>query len=113
MFAETQYIKFKPSFNEEIIETVTAFSNTKGGGRILVSVDDNGHPVKGFVTGKESIPRWLNEIQTKTQPSIIPDIDVIQYCGNEVVEISVQEFPIKPVAFRGRISGESKTQIIN
>ncbi len=38
----------------------------------------------------------------KTQPSIIPDIEVVDYKGNTIVELTIQEFPIKPVSFKGR-----------
>jgi predicted HTH transcriptional regulator len=38
---ETQSIEFKPKFNEDVIETLVAFANTKGG-RVLVGVDNNG-----------------------------------------------------------------------
>ncbi|MDR3189298.1 MAG: putative DNA binding domain-containing protein [Prevotellaceae bacterium] len=101
MLTENQHVELKSSFNEDVIETLTAFSNTKGG-RVLVGIDDNGLPAKGFAIAKESIQKWLNEIKTKTQPSIIPDIEIVKYKDSEVVEFFVQEFPIKPVAFRGR-----------
>jgi ATP-dependent DNA helicase RecG len=98
---ETQHIEFKSGFNEEVIETLTAFANTKGG-KVLVGVSNKGLPVKGFTVGQESIQLWINEIKNKTQPSIIPDAEIIEYKGEEVVEFSVQEFPVKPVACRGR-----------
>ena len=45
---ETQHIEFKPNFNEDVIETLVAFANAKGG-RVLVGVDDkSGKPVKKF-----------------------------------------------------------------
>jgi ATP-dependent DNA helicase RecG len=101
MPAETQHIEFKSGFNDEVIETLTAFANSKGG-KVLVGVADKGTPVKGFTIGAESIQKWLNEIKTKTQPAIIPDAEVVKYKGVEVVEFSVQEFPVKPVGCRGR-----------
>ncbi len=44
----------------------------------------------------------MNEIKVKTQPSIIPDIEVIVYNGQNIVELAIPEFPIKPVSFKGR-----------
>jgi ATP-dependent DNA helicase RecG len=88
MPTETQHIEFKSGFNEDVIETLTAFANTKGG-RVLVGVANNGDPVKGFTIGQESIPQWLNEIKTKTQPAIIPDAEIVEYRGTEVVEFKV------------------------
>ncbi len=98
---EDQHIEFKSAFNEDVIETLVAFANTKGG-RVLIGVSDNGKPVKDFTIGKESMQQWLNQIKTKTQPSIIPDMEVREYDGSEVVEIIVQEFPVKPISYRGR-----------
>ena len=101
MPTETQHIEFKSGFNDEVIETLTAFVNTKGG-KVLIGVRNDGIPVKGFTVGEESIQQWINEIKTKTQPAIIPNADLVEYKGCEVVEFSVQEFPVKPVACRGR-----------
>jgi ATP-dependent DNA helicase RecG len=101
MPTETQHIEFKSAFNEEVIETLTAFANTKGG-HVLVGVANNGKPVKGFIIGQESIQQWLNEIKTKTQPAIIPDAEEVDYNGCNVVKFSIQEFPVKPVGCRGR-----------
>jgi ATP-dependent DNA helicase RecG len=98
---ESQNVEFKQSFNEDVIETLVAFANTKGG-TVIVGVDDSGKPLKGFTVGKESVQNWVNEIKTKTQPSIIPDADVIEIDGREVIEFRIQEYPVKPVATRGK-----------
>jgi ATP-dependent DNA helicase RecG len=101
MLNENQHIEFKPGFNEDVIETLTAFANTQGG-KVLVGVNDDGKPVKNFTIGRESIQNWINEIKTKTQPSIIPDAEIVAYKDSEIVEFAVQEFPVKPVACRGK-----------
>jgi len=94
-------LEFKSSFNNDVIETLTAFANTKGG-KVLIGINDAGEPVKNIETGKESIQKWLNEIKQITEPSIIPDANIIEYKGINIVEFSIKEFPIKPVACRGR-----------
>jgi ATP-dependent DNA helicase RecG len=48
---ENQHIEYKPNFNEDVIETLVAFANAKGG-KVLVGVDDKGKPVKNFTIGK-------------------------------------------------------------
>jgi ATP-dependent DNA helicase RecG len=101
MLKETLHIEFKPNFNEDVIETLVAFANAKGG-KTLVGVDDKGKPLKNFTIGKESVQKWLNEIKTKTQPQIIPDWEIVDYKGSEIVEFSIQEYPIKPVSTRGK-----------
>jgi ATP-dependent DNA helicase RecG len=98
---ENQQIEFKSSFNDAVIETVAAFANTKGG-RVYIGVDDFGQPIANFSIGKENIPKWINEIKNKTQPSIIADIESEVLLGKEVICIKVSEFPIKPVACKGR-----------
>ncbi len=98
---ENEELEFKSYFNDSVVESISAFANTNGG-RILIGVDDNGKSIKNFIIGKESVQNWLNEIKNKTQPSIIPDVNIINIKGNDVVEIIIPEFPIKPIAFRGR-----------
>ena len=101
MQAENQHTEFKSSFNEAVIETLCAFVNANGG-KVYVGVDDHGNPAPNFSVGKETIAKWINEIKNKTQPSIIADIEPIIINGKEVVCIKVNEFPVKPVSFKGR-----------
>ncbi|MDR0683144.1 MAG: ATP-binding protein, partial [Dysgonamonadaceae bacterium] len=53
-------MEFKSRFNDEVIETLTAFANTKGG-RVLVGVYDDGTAVTDFTIGKETVQKYLNE----------------------------------------------------
>ena len=68
----------------------------------MIGIDDMGKPVQGFTLGQESLQKWVNEVKNKTQPSIIPDADIVRVKGSVVGELSIKEFPVKPVAFRGR-----------
>ena len=45
---------------------------------------------------------WLNEIKNKTSPSLIPDVDTVRVGNKTIVVFSIQEYPIKPVASRGK-----------
>ena len=72
--------EFKSSFNDEVIETLVAFANTNGG-KVLVGVDNKGMPIKKFMIGDETVQQWINEIKTKTQPSLIPDSTIIDRMG--------------------------------
>jgi len=98
---EDSQTEFKSSFNDGVIESISAFANSKGG-RVLVGVADDGQPIKSFSLGDETFQKWVNEIKNKTQPSIIPDVKIIELGGVRVGELTVSEFPIKPVAFKGR-----------
>jgi len=98
---ESQRIEFKASFNEDVIETLSAFANTKGG-KVFVGVSNDGSLVKNFAIGDETLQQCLNEIKNKTQPAIIPNAEIIEYENGKIIEFSVQEYPVKPIAFRGR-----------
>jgi ATP-dependent DNA helicase RecG len=71
---ETDAVEFKTSFNQETIESLVAFANHKGGVVLLGVVSSQ--KVPGLSLAKESIQQWLNEIKSKTEPSLIPDADV-------------------------------------
>jgi len=63
---------------------------------------DDGSPNANFTLGQETFQKWINEIKVKTQPSIIPEIEIIDYKETKVVRLAIPEFPIKPVSFKGR-----------
>lgn len=70
--AENSNTEFKTSFSDEVIITLVAFSNAKGGS-VYIGVTDKAE-VKGVDIGKETIQNWVNEIKIKTAPQIIPDV---------------------------------------
>lgn len=70
---EDQFTEFKSSFTDTVIESLTAFANSKGG-CVFIGVDDDAEPVKGFTLGNESLQKWVNEVKNKTQPSIIWEV---------------------------------------
>ncbi|MDR1792442.1 MAG: ATP-binding protein, partial [Bacteroidales bacterium] len=97
---EDLYTEFKTSFNEEVIETLCAFANTRGG-RVYVGVSDSGKAA-GVTLGKETVQTWLNEIKSKTEPFLLADAEVVDYEGKQIVMLAIAEYPIKPVAVKGR-----------
>ncbi len=98
--AETDKIEFKTAFNEAVIETLVAFSNSKGGS-VYIGISDD-FKIKGVTIGKESLAHWVNEVKGKTVPQIIAEIETILIDEKTVVVMSVIEYPIKPVCTRGR-----------
>lgn len=68
---------------------------------VYVGLADNGS-VSGVDLSQETVQQRINEIKTKTSPMIIPDAEVRQLNGLPVVVFSLQEYPIKPVSFRGK-----------
>ena len=97
---ENETVEFKSSFNNEVIETIVAFANAKGG-QLFIGLSDEG-TVRGVKIQPESIQKWINEIKTKTAPSIIPDAEIIEINEKTIVVLSINEYPIKPVSFKGR-----------
>ena len=98
---ESEELEFKASFSKDTIETAVAFANTRGG-TILIGVSDDGDVV-GTVCGDESLQIWANEIKQNTSPAIIPSIESFSHQNKTVVCIRVDEFPVKPVAYKDRI----------
>ena len=97
---ETETVEFKTNFNDEVIVSLNAFANSKGGS-VYIGVSDNGKIV-GVDLHAESVVNWINEVKHKTEPSIIPDAEEFLLDGKTVIVLSVKEFPVKPVSAQGR-----------
>ena len=97
---EDQQTEFKQNFAKELIETVCAFSNSKGG-KILIGVNDAGQ-ITGVNANEETIKDWMNSIKLSTQPQLFPSMNRINVNDKTVVEMSVPEYPLKPVSYKGR-----------
>lgn len=93
-------VEFKSSFNIEVIEALVAFANAKGG-TVYIGVSDK-RKIIGVSLNKETVQHLINEVKCKTAPILIPDVEVLDFEGKQVVALSIQEYPIKPVAVQGR-----------
>lgn len=98
---EGETLEFKESFAEEkeILETICAFSNSKGG-RILIGVDDCGK-VKGVTLGKNTLQNFLNKVKSSIEPMLIPQLEQMEVGGKTVVVVQVAEGINKPYFFKG------------
>ena len=97
---ENESVEFKQSFNSEAIESLSAFANTKGG-TVFIGVNDNGDIV-GVNLQQETVKNWINEIKGKTKPSIVPDYEESVMDDKTILVLSIKEFPIKPVSYKGK-----------
>lgn len=97
---ESETVEFKSGFDKEAIETLAAFANSKGG-KVVVGVSDSGE-IRGVLIGKETVQNWINQVKLNTSTSIVPDVEVYEIEGKTVVVLDVSEYPIKPVACKGR-----------
>ncbi|MBI3399382.1 MAG: putative DNA binding domain-containing protein [Deltaproteobacteria bacterium] len=88
---ESEIIEFKQSTGEwkEIIETICAFSNTKGG-KIIIGVSKTGK-LPGVDIGKDTIERLTNQISQNTDPNIHPRITVKNMDKKSIIVIEVKE----------------------
>ncbi len=97
---ESETLEFKLSFGAEAIQTLNAFANSKGG-KLIIGVTDKG-TIKGVSINQESIQNWVNEVKQKTEPSIVPDAYCLSSKGANIIVLTVDEYPLKPVSFQGR-----------
>ena len=103
MSAESESVEFKPSLSQtdKIVESVSAFSTTKGG-RIEMGKDDKDGSVLGVTIGKRTVENLANDIKQNTDPPVFPSIEVVKMDGKDVIVISIEESRSKPVLAYGR-----------
>jgi ATP-dependent DNA helicase RecG len=100
---ENDHVEFKRSLAEEkeIIETIGAFLNHKGG-LIIVGFDEKKRDVVEVNTGTETIQRFVNKVKLVTHPQVLVDIYEMEYKRKHLLIISVIDYPIKPVSVYGK-----------
>ena len=88
---ESEILELKKSTGEwkEIIETASAFSNTRGG-EILVGINNNGE-VKGIEIGKNTLEDLTNKIKENTDPKVYPDISVEKLNNKHILSVQINE----------------------
>lgn len=84
---ENELVEFKRTFGDEVIISLVAFANTKGG-TVYIGVGDNG-TMKGIDLNKETVAQWINEVKNKTLPSIIPDAERIEINERQIVALTI------------------------
>ena len=84
---ESEICELKSSLSEmnDVIETISAFSNVKGG-EILVGINPGGKVV-GVSIGKNTIENLASDIKRNTDPSIFPNINVEKFEANQLSEL--------------------------
>ena len=97
---ESQSVEFKSSFQKDVIETIVAFANTKGG-KIYIGITD-GKKISGVHVSEETVQNYINTIKQNTTPTVIPDVEIIEVDNKKILVIDVLEYPIKPIAYKGR-----------
>ncbi len=100
---ENDCVEFKKTLSgeKEIIETIGAFLNHKGG-MIIVGYDEKKAEIVEPEIGHETIQNFINKVKNLTNPQVVVDIYEAEYKGKRLLVIDVIEYPIKPVAVQGR-----------
>ncbi len=92
--------EYKEGLDEEnIIKTLTAFANTKGG-TVYVGVTDAGI-VKGAGVGKGKLEHLVGRVNNEIKPSLYPEIEKEKIDKKEIIKISVSESNQKPHMHKG------------
>ena len=76
-------------------------SQTQGGGKVVVGVDNNGHAT-GIKAGHETVQRYFNEVKVATYPQILPNIDEYEIENKKVLIFEISEYPVKPISYKNR-----------
>lgn len=97
---ESETVELKNSFNDEAIETISAFANARGG-IIIVGVKDSGE-IYGLQLGKKTIEDIANQIHDATDPRLQPSLSIIALEKKLLVIIQIPPVNGAPVAVRGR-----------
>ena len=88
---ESETLEFKESLGEwkEIIQVISAFSNTRGG-RVIIGVSKSGR-LLGAKIGKDTIEHLTNQILQNTDPKVHPQIAVKKIAKKSIITIDVKE----------------------
>ncbi|MCD4682066.1 MAG: ATP-binding protein, partial [Bacteroidales bacterium] len=95
---ESETLEFKTSFSKAVIETIVAFSNTRGG-KVLIGIN-NQKEIVGVSIMEETVQKWVNEVKQNTNPVIFPSFEIIRISNKTVFAIVVNEFPLKPLSYK-------------
>jgi len=74
---ESETVEFKESFGTDAIETIGAFSNTRGG-TLFVGIKDSGE-ICGIKTGKKTLEEIAHRINEVTDPRLHPSISLVKH----------------------------------
>ncbi len=106
---EHQHIEWKASWRDEYLKWLCGFANAHGGVLEIGRADD-GTPI-----GLPNTDRLLEELPNKIRDilGIVPDVDVIQEDGKDLIRIRIEEHP-HPISYKGQYhyrSGSTKQEL--
>lgn len=93
-------LKSSTACEEEILETICAFSNTEGG-VLYIGIDDSGLVI-GVEIGKRTLEKLSNTITQVITPPVYPQITEMRAEEKTIISIEVQKSEHKPHFYKGR-----------
>jgi len=99
LHGESETVEFKESLQlkDEIGESISSFSNSKGG-IVLVGISDK-REIKGVQVGKKTVIDLAEYVKRNTDSQIFPEIKVCKIDNKKIISIKVAESIEKPVFF--------------
>jgi len=100
LHGESETVEFKESLQlkDEIGESISSFSNSKGG-TILIGISDK-REIRGVQIGRKTVTDLAEYIKRNTDPQIFPEIKVCEADNRKIISIRVKESSEKPVFFK-------------
>jgi ATP-dependent DNA helicase RecG len=97
MYKESESVELKSSFGEwkEIIITLSAFAN-KRGGTVIVGINEDSQPLHMQI-GQKTIEDFVNKLKGNTDPILYPSINIKTFGLGEIVEIFIPPSDYKTV----------------
>ena len=83
---ETENIEYKPSWRDEYLKVIVAFTN-KDGGELIIGVDDNSNPI-GVKKSKKLLEDIPNKIRNKL--GIIPSVKIEKVGDKDIIHIFIK-----------------------
>lgn len=96
--SETLELKETLQLKDEIGESISAFSNSKGR-IILIGISDK-REIRGVQVGRKTVIDLAKYLKRNTDPQIFPEIKVCKIDNKKIVSIKVKESTEKPVFFK-------------
>lgn len=99
---ESETLEFKKSTGliKEIVETLCAFANTRGGD-VVIGVTDDGRAL-GQTISDDTLKHVANEIKLNTDPKLYPTVRKVNIDDRACLLVSIEESPLKPHLAYGR-----------
>ena len=92
-----QTIEWKESWQDEYLKWICGYANAYGG-TLYIGKNDDGESVGGVDT--KALLKKLPDKIVSTM-GIVPDIDVVEENGHEILVIKVEDYP-NMISLRGR-----------